>query len=960
MKLFLRLFFKALVFLSVIPLYATKTYISDAGTGGFTFDFDASKAIVANVGSNLSTGKIPAYYYVGRTAATTTDATQAPYAVAGARDDGGSFAPLTPPTITFNGVSSADNPLWGNQISLINLFDLTPLVVAADNPTLAYWINSTLEAPVVRMVSTPQLKDAQGASGSDGSITAGIVQLASAKPFIFAAVKKNGGSFGDVGSGIALVQNLDYGFVQQAAVVGDTGIKATPLDTTSSSIKITSNAASLSNSIIDMWWDDGLQRLYITFQATGAAGGSDGARGIVVAYLDNGKLVIAPFAPASAFTGTDYIVGGVGSSTVTTIRKFRTLYTSTSLNYGVVLGNADDPATSVSTVYALPLVNKAAANLFTSYTNDPLQGTLASKVTDPGTNLKTFYTESKGVNYYRGRGFQVPATVTADLTARTDQAALVGGGAAPGTVTDIAAYKDTVFVSTGATVTTQSAGIFYSQALFDEDGAIKAWTPWQRYYTSNDASYGVFAFGYQVVYGRMFTAEGTASNAVKTFKSTIFSEGEADGILGGTTTNGSVGLLEQVKTFFNDVPAGVQMVNLFPSNHAGLSQTTNQKLSLMVFSGYQRIVIAQTGSQSAGVFTPATGDFSTGSRMFTQGSLDVAPASNTQLISVTGGALDTVGSINSTTIINDGNYGYLVVGGVNGVAVLRNSSGAGWATAGLQKNFSNIGTDKAFVLIGDYQNVRKVWADGTNLYVLTDKKLDRIPAGQLAQTTPLAYTVATLDALGLSDYATFSDVVTSGKVAFLATSDGLYRSANGTNFATVAAATKTLWIPVVLADAPYSVTRLYPLSTTGLGYDCAQQTGGGNLYVLAASVASGISATYRFNVADVSGGTVNDATLTAFNDYIIEDINAGFVQWGNYRNYVMTDGTRVYAQRAAYLGQIPLVEDAFNMTAGSAFRPRQNYTLPFNFTGYTALAPMVRTETGSLLVAGDNGLQVLE
>lgn len=959
MKLFLR-FLRVVILLSINSLCATKTFISDAGTGGFTFNFSAAKTITANVASNLSTGRIPAYFYTGRTDATTADATQAPYAVAGARDDGGTFAPLTPSIITLNGISSSANPLYGNQISLLGLLDLTPLVVPADNPTLFYWINSTLEAPTVRMTSAPQVKDAQGATGSDGSVTAGIVQIASAKPYVFAAVKKNGGNFGDVGGGIALMLSTDNTFVQQAAVAGDTGIKATPLDTTSSSIKITSNAASLSNSIVDMWWDDALQRLYITFQATAGAGASDGVRGVVVAYFQDGKLVIAPFAPASAFTGTNYIVGGVGSSTVTTIYKFRTMYTSTSLNYGIVLGNANDPATAQSTIYALPLVNKTASNVYNSYTADPLQGTLASKVTAPGTNLKTFYTESKGVNYYTGRGFQVAATDAADLTARTDQAALVGGGVAPGTVTDLVAYKDTVFVSTGGTVTTQAAGIFYSQALFDEDGAIKAWTPWQRYYTSNDPSYGVFGMGYQVVYGRVFTAEGTSSSAVKTIKSTLFSTGQADGILGGTTSNGSVGLLEQVQTFFQDVPAGVQMVNLFPSNHAGLSQTTNQKLSLMIFSGYQKIVIAQTGSQSAGLFTPATGDFSAGSRTFTTGAFNVAPAANTQLLLATGGALSTLGSINSSTIINDGNYGYLVVGGVNGVAVLRNSSGQGWASTGLQKNFSNIGIDKSFEIIGDYQNVRKVWADGTNLYILTDKKLDRIPAGQLAQQSPLAYTVATLDALGLSDYASFSDVVTSGKIAFLATSNGLYRSANGTNFATVAAATKYLWIPVTLPDSPYSVTRLYPLSTTGLGYDCAQQTGGGNLYVLAASVASGLSATYRFNVEDVSSGTVDDATLTLFNDYIIEDVNSGFVQWGQYRNYLMTDGSRVYAQRAAYLGQNPLVENAFNMTAGTWFRQRQNYTLPFTFTGYTALAPMVRTETGSLMVAGDNGLQVLE
>ncbi len=952
MKLYPLSFFSLVALLSLHSVQATKTFGSRAGTSGFTFNFNANKVVTSGL------GPAPTSFYAARTDATTTDETAAPFAVAGVLESGGGFVPMCLQPMRLNGIDGQTNPLYGQQISLLGAYSGTPLVVRADDPTYLYWIFTGVDAPFSGASSSPQLKDAQGASGSDGSVTAGIVQLVGGG-YAYCAVKKNGGTtFGEVGSGVAVCQVLVGGITQLPAVAGDTGIKATPLDISSSSIKITTNAASLSNTILDMYWDSSLQRLYVCFKATGAAGASDGVRGVVVGYISNGTLTFYSFAPASAFTGTNYIVGGVGSSTVTTIYKFRPMFTSTSLNYGIVLGNADDEATAQTTVYAVPLVNKNVYGAGLSV-DDTTQGVLASKDTNVGTNLKTFYTTSNGVSYFTGRGFQTPATVTADLTAKTDRAAVVGGGVAPGTVTDMVAYKDAVFVSTSDAVT-QSIGIFYSQALFDGDGAIKSWTPWQRCYTSNDPSYKIYGMGYQGSYGQFFTAEGASSGAVKTFKTTVFSNGEADGILGGTTSSASVGLLSLVKTLFADIPAGVQMTDVFPSNCSAFSQTANQKLSVMTFSGYKQLVIAQTGLQADGIFTPTIGDFDTGKRTYTGGAINTAMAADTQFISVTGGALDTIGSINSTTMLNDGNYGYLVVGGVGGVAVLKNGSGAGWATAGLQKFFSNIGTDKSFVMVGNYQNVRKVWADGTNLYVLTNTQLDRIPAGQLAVASPTAYTVATLSSLGLSVDASFSDVFTSGKLAFLATSYGLYRSVNGTDFSTATVALSSLWTSVTLTDAPFSVTRLYAVSATGLPYDAAKQAGGGNLYVLAASVATGLSATYRIALSDASSGAVTNSTVQLFPDYIIQNSNTGFIQWGEYRNYQTTDGSRVYAQRAAYLGALPLVEDAPLATSGKSYGQRGRHTLPFTFTGYTALTPMVRTETGSMLVAGDNGLQVLE
>ena len=57
-------------------------------------------------------------------------------------------------------------------------------------------------------------------------------------------------------------------------------------------------------------------------------------------------------------------------------------------------------------------------------------------------------------------------------------------------INSIETHKDTVFaLTTYNGSTTGSGGVFYSQALFDEYGAIKSWTPWQRKNLVGDFSY---------------------------------------------------------------------------------------------------------------------------------------------------------------------------------------------------------------------------------------------------------------------------------------------------------------------------------------------------------------------------------------------------------------------------------------------------------------------------------------
>src|SRR3989344_4368687 len=185
------------------------------------------------------------------------------YTISAVKEGYTTFLPLTPATVILNGVSSSTNPLIGEKISVMGLFRSGPIVVRNDTLQHLYWIASGARTVDVEVLKIENVKDAQGATNSDGSTTAGIIGLTASHNHIFAAVKKNGDNFGVSGAGIAMIQQSGASLSQMAAVTGDTGIKALGLDPSSSVLKIGSNLASINGSVIDMHWDEILQRLYI-------------------------------------------------------------------------------------------------------------------------------------------------------------------------------------------------------------------------------------------------------------------------------------------------------------------------------------------------------------------------------------------------------------------------------------------------------------------------------------------------------------------------------------------------------------------------------------------------------------------------------------------------------------------------------------------------------------------------
>ncbi len=961
---------KYLLILALISSTTLRTQLllegDTAATAGNTFSFNIAPKYFNNNSSEL---------FVGRNDATNVNDTDdvKKYALSGVKSLGTKFLPLTPEKAWVNGIKNSDNPLYGEQISLVGYFSNGPLVVRADAPEHLYYIASGSSTGVSSVLKVEDVKDAQGATDSAGSTTAGIIKVAGSKFYTFAAVKKNGGDFGVAGAGVALIKEINSGLEQVAAVTGDTGVKALPLNLSSTELLITSDLASIDPSIIDMHWDDTLQRLYICVKATGASGGSDGARGVIVGYVQNvdgvPKLKFSAFAPTAAFNGTTYIVGGVGSSVVADIQKVRTMHTSTRASYLITLGNAAG-SNATTTVSALPLVNKRPASLLAGdndYLTDTTQGTLASKTINAGTNLKAFFKTTREISVLQGRGFQVPASTESHLTAQTDIAAQVGGQrtdelVTPGTVLDMQVHKDTVFVSVDAGE--DQVRVYSSQALLDADGAIKGWTPWRsvmRGVTGTDEVYGI---GYQSTLGHSFTLEGATSSSIKTVKTSKWAKSSKNGLLQGTTSDGAVGFEGLINGAFTTENGAVQGLFDFPKETTAFTSTPGERLSMMIATGYKKIMLIETGQDNgSNLFVPHIGSFSHADNVaITDGVLDAARTTNTKLITISGGALDTVGAISAATIMNaTTNGGYVIVGGVGGVAILRaTSGGSGWTAGSLKKSFENIGTNKSFAIIGSYTHVRKVLADGQFLYVLTNKTFDRIPASQLnGAVTPTV--LATPEDLGLQSFESFSDVVVSNKLALLATSKGLYRVGNSKNISTETSASDVDWTLVSLNEGPTPVTRLVPIGTTHLETDFAQQTGGGMIYALAASVGQQLSSVYRLAVRDISSSAIAATTVEYIPDNILSTAGEPQGHFGNYKNYFATDGALSTVTQSTYNATAASAH-AFPITlgAGAILRPKSLGAIPL-FAEQLEIGRLITsTALGSKIIPTSDGFLILE
>lgn len=840
---------------------------------------------------------------------------------------GMNFIALAPEFVSLNNISQQPDPLFGSSLQFISLAGSYPFVVTAQEPNILYFYRAYGQTKNITLLSSGVLPDmaqqpSAGIVGVAGFMASGEQTVGH---LMYAAVKNNAGSFGQVGSGILQLQVQAQEITENEQKIIQYFIvltARTALDVTTPALAISSQITSIDNDVagepvaLDVHSfkqlytsnpQEAVKRippiglLYTGLLVTGAPGALDGARAVTL----QGDQ---PIVDASVI-GVDSIIGGVGSSIQVSIHQVKTLYTSTNLDYLVVVGGVGAPAATKRQVFALPLINDSTATGF---------GTLAKKDAMP---IDIF--ETTAPYRFQQRVLRELPAAAGDLYTSTDTEARVGGdGTLPGDIVECFVSGDSIFV-TCAAGNCQQGGIFYSQALFDQYGRVKGWTDWQR----AGASGAIWGSALDTRNTAYWLMQGVDANSVFTVARTVWTD----------TDNGFVSFVNRLFTQDN---YGIQGALDLPWQHPIFDQTNGSRSSLFLATGNKQVAFIQSGVDQSGFFTPQE-SFTT---VFeSQDGTTTGFAGSAQAMVFTGGVLEQLGALTSAAVAV-GDTAWFAVGGHDGVAVCAHADGTG-VTLPLEPNFTSFDTTLSFVRISDLANVKRLYAQDNKLCILT---LDTLCYVML---TPEGI-VSGLDPIVLASRADnpelgyLQDVCSSGGNLLLATSTGLWQSSCGGD-----------WTQIMLNESPGAATRLYPHSPTLISSEVATARTGGTVDVLTAYPGYHQARVYRFTAIP---GQTGDTTYVQLPDYFVENLKTFYINVGHYANGLFTDGALYYFTRSAYkptnstvfVQSLPaeqrLIDRRFIMSSAVAQSPLSSKL--------SCAAVIRRSASGALFIAGNSGL----
>lgn len=845
---------------------------------------------------------------------------------------GTSFTGITPEKVILNDVANQTDPLYGATINQLSFTKKMPLIVTNEQQNVLYAMFGYGSGSNTKIYQSDPVLDANDA------VSQGIIALdgkTADAAFSYVALPSIG-NFGDSGSlvGIcSLVSIPDPLDTKKTKLVFRTQLSGR-VEKSSDALKIGSDLVSMGNTValhhaesFEPYADEELiassfVHIYTGISGIGGALGTDGIRGVM---LNMGTAIT----PNTALESNS-IVGGIGANTEVHINCIEVLYTSTQLHYLVVAGGVGTVEDTSRTVYALPL---------------HWSGALAKKNAIPITKYTEF--DRFWFRYFNDIAINQGDLFSPNEISDIHKARVGGDKSLPGPIKTMFTSKDTVFVTIDTDNVPEFGGIFCSQALFDAIGRIQGWTNWHRVngFTTPTPSAAV-----DNMTGNVWSAIRDSHNVLNTI---IRSKWDSAGTF-----------VTAVHDLFSDQEPGIQGLMDFPYQHPSFNQTTTDQISIIVATGYNRISLIQSGG-----YNTATGFLSPTMALEhphknTTGGIGVFPA-NTDSITISGGMLSNMGGIVTADIVSDSTYSWLVVGGNGGVAILARPDGSGWTSGSLGTYFSGLPTDAAFKIIGNFINVRKIVADGANLYILTETECRRFVVSQAniaaatagTQIGTLLASSSSLNAIfGLN--ATLSDMVISAPVGLIGTSRGLVRVGNGHSVAIDDYSTLN-WQLISLPESVGPISRFYVISQTGMQNEWATKPSGGNLYVLNSAVGSAQARVYRFAVTG-STTSITDETVVLFADHFIKSVNPSFyVSRGDYRNNLAYDGNIFYFMRSHFHPYPP--QDGHALV--EALSPTLRTGIPFVeqnarrvvSSNSTAMGPLVlRSAQGCMITGGSN------
>lgn len=886
---------------------------------------------------------------------------------------------FAPETVIINKEPDQSNPLYDKSIALVTPLITTrssnPLVVTNDQPSTIYYIDSLVTDTHQNMVVTPTLNDSLGRA-SDGIVGLSLGYTGTLEfeltPYIFAAVKKNQGNFGENESGISVikydtkiikemgkgldgketeVERKEYFFNVLNASTGEShGNRANSLS--GRSLFINNGTATIEADIVDLCWNSYVERLYIALHVKNGDGinSDQGARALLIGRVDsNDRLCFDPIAPDAVFVGNDKIVGACGQGTSLSLHKVRSMITTTGLPYLVVVGGVGQPDETTQQIYALPLTDRSYTQKRAEIMEDPLHGTIASKVAScQPRHIVSVYGEK-----LVGRAFQREAQTVDEMPTSYDSATRIGAQKKlPNAITDVIVAGDAVFVTIAEPGNGQKPGIFHSQAILDGMGRIAAWTPWQRIGGIDEGvkTAVINTSQHFLAYLKAHKPEIVGYINLNIAKNEeLMKLNKAQGDLND--------LLEEI---FSREVGGIQGLFDFPNTTPGFS--TQCRVSMLLATGYKKIVLIESGSDgSDGFFNGYKEQFTSNTITSQNGMIpnDIlvqGVEQSPRALVIQGGAIEELGAISSATIATDGDQSWLIIAGSRGVAALINQDGSGWKNQpGLQPGFTGLTPGMAFKKFGNHNYIKKIMSDGCNLYILTNSTLERVHLS--AHTLAVgSYTSTTLASAKQIEGA-FFDMGVSGSLALLATSKGLL--VNGADTDIRLDNEKNLnWHLIDLPQAKSSVYNLFFVSSTedknGFGH-------GGQVYASVGSLLENSTAIYRLYIHDVFSEGVTQQSVELLPDHIFINKPSPLVSFNSFRDHFVTDGAHYFSARSRQTSERPFLQ-LVSLPNIKDYRPlgATSYAVPLYIGKVTKniTALVQNSATGNWLIGGDFGLRL--
>ena len=660
--------------------------------------------------------------------------------------------------------------------------------------------------------------------------------------------------------------------------------------------------------------------LYVGLNVTGVVG-SGGAAAFLTNLSAGGALTAQALLPLN---GDDtHTVLSTRNTGQLAIQALQVMNTSTGLTYLIVLENYS--GASGQDVYAVPIVtNGVAANygVVAQYTNATAATDIAI-TSDPVTNMIL----KKGF----ANPITIPTILQIDPAGPNQNSLTVGTGL--GTILAATGYYN-ISVTGDCVYIATNVGTYFSKALFDQYGAIAAWTPWQITHAATWPA------------GLSQATCAIDGNTAKGWFSRSLLGGTS--IVQRTEWNNTSDPLQNAQAALSGNISGNLVQNIFdlPSSLVAFSQPIlGSPLSGMIYTGKNQVIALTTGS-----------NLGLGGQYY--------PVNPATIAAITDASA--VGHVVAFEIGYDAgtSLSWAFASGQNGIAVSpTNSAGsrggsspADVATGGIAQMFQN-----PFALIAQLPYVKKLQATTNNitrtyLYALNSQGLYKILLSGANFYTPTILTPTPVFlASSLGPNVAFTDFIASTNnnsaniQCIIGTTQGLYIGQDdGTGSLT------QVQLPSI-----QSVQRLIPQA------DLA--TGANNLYVVAGDFANDQTEIVRFYLNNFGQGPVA-ASLIPIQDQTYVGLNKPFVTMYNFQNTFWWQGSCGLFGMSGRLGSLnPIVKILKGGVTGNMSSNQSIWMYYLSTLGIPGIAGSTYLTTtlqdsayGALqLGGGDFGLQVL-